>query len=494
MSKTVIEQAKEDRKLGLVEIEKSEWDYVIIGAGITGSQVFRVLTLKGKKVLLMDAGDFSSGTSSNSGMLIWGGLLYLKHLDFKSVFSFSRSRDRLIKKDTCNVKVMPVTYLTDKRKLHASIALWLYWLISLFRRKAPFQKRSSSGEDSLQRKYRHRKFFEEAIIRTSDSRYVLNVILHSLKQCARARAFNYLAVTGGQYCGSHWDLQLYDKINERHVAVKAKNVINCAGVGADTVNDLLGMQDSPYRHLWSKGVYLNLARDSRHKAMYIFDDPEKNDVMTYCPVGDVSLFGPTEDNIDLDKSVAGRLTRDDITQLKRKYEACTGKALSRQDIVSFRMGVRPLCVPSHQSHDKHTLSISRQSRIYHDPGKHYAAVYGGKFTGSYSLAKRVVNSFGVRNIPAEQGIEMSQVGIIEPVKAVLDEQCWTLKDYLRNRTFVNQSVHNGGFGENFEFKEKLETLSSYFMGELSSLDVSINAYLEEQLQLNRLFNEVLDVS
>ncbi len=495
-----IEKARVNRKLALKEAAEKTWDYVVIGSGITGAQTFRVLAAKGYKVLMLDASDFSSGTSSSSGMLIWGGLLYMKYLDFKSVFKFSTSRDRLIKQDTENVKVLPVSYLTDKSKPHTGMALWIYWLFSMFRRKRPSRQSLCTNDGIFLRKYKYQRVFEEAIIQQSDARYVMDLILHSLTQGKSSRAFNYLELVSGKFNHDSWKLCLSDKIQGEVLTLTTSNVINCAGVGTDVVNQRLDVHDSPYRHLWSKGVYLNLVRDKAHQTMFIFDDPEKNDVMTFCPAGEVSFFGPTEDNIDKDRDVAGKLTFADITQLKQKYEACTGEKLNRHDVVSFRMGVRPLCVPRNTSHDKHTLSISRNSNLHHVPSMNFAAVYGGKFTGSYMLAKKTAKLFGIKNIPAEQGMPASQQGgeentnLVDPQTAVLHEQCWTLKDYLRNRTFVNQSVPNGGFGINFEFKEKLENLSMHFADELASLDVSVNAYLNEQVQINELFNEVFDAS
>jgi hypothetical protein len=229
--------------------------------------------------------------------------------------------------------------------------------------------------------------------------------------------------------------------------------------------------------------------------MFIYDDPEQDDVITYCPVGDVSLFGPTEENVDNNREYAFQLTEKDVQTLKRKYIACTGERLKREDVVSYRVGVRSLCVPRDYYSDKYTLSISRWSKIFHDPKCNYAAVYGGKFTGSYELAKNVLKQFRVNGVSEEKGImpywQAGQNGTeyIDPQSAIHNEQCWTLKDYLRNRTFIHQSVANGGFGLNFEFEENLAQLSSYFLNELGSTDVTMTAYLSEQQKLNKFFKE-----
>jgi len=495
---TMIKKAKENRKQTMQKNQLMTWDYVIIGAGIIGVQTFRILSNKGFKVLLIDSNDFSSGTSSNSGMLIWGGLLYLKTMDIKSILNFSRSRDRLIDKDTKNIKVLPVTYLSNKKNIFVDLALWFYWMMSFFKRKQPYRNTQLIEGGEFNKKYQYKHVFEEALIQSSDSRYVIDLLMANLNQNPNSQAHNYLELINGKFEHSNWELTLNDKICGKKANIVTKNVINCAGVGVDNVNEILEIQDSPYRHLWSKGVYLNLVRNQNHKSMLIFDDPNNDDVLTFCPVGNVSFFGPTEENIDKDRSTAFQLTNNDISQLKSNYLFCTGKNLKREDIVAFRVGIRSLCVPRSYSDQGYTLGISRRSKIYHLPQKNYAAAYGGKFTGSYKLAKKIVKCFDVKNVPPETRVtsywqsKYCQSQTIDTTTAVMREQCWTLKDYLRHRTFIHQSVPNGGFGLNFEFREKLAKLSVNFLDDPACFDVEFEAYLAEQQELNTLFEESMN--
>jgi glycerol-3-phosphate dehydrogenase len=55
------------------------FDVIVIGAGINGAGIARDAAMRGLKVLLLDKGDISSGTTSWSGRLIHGGLRYLEH-------------------------------------------------------------------------------------------------------------------------------------------------------------------------------------------------------------------------------------------------------------------------------------------------------------------------------------------------------------------------------------------------------------------------------
>jgi glycerol-3-phosphate dehydrogenase len=55
------------------------WDILIIGGGITGAGILRRAVEEGYSALLVEAGDFSSGTSSRSSKLIHGGFRYLRN-------------------------------------------------------------------------------------------------------------------------------------------------------------------------------------------------------------------------------------------------------------------------------------------------------------------------------------------------------------------------------------------------------------------------------
>ena len=58
---------------------------VIVGAGINGIGLYRDLALQGIASILIDKGDFSSGTSAAPSRLIHGGLRYLETGEFALV-------------------------------------------------------------------------------------------------------------------------------------------------------------------------------------------------------------------------------------------------------------------------------------------------------------------------------------------------------------------------------------------------------------------------
>ena len=79
----------------LSALAERTYDLAIIGGGINGAATAREAALRGLKVALVEARDFSSGTSSRSSKLIHGGLRYLEQFEFKLVHE-SRTERRIL--------------------------------------------------------------------------------------------------------------------------------------------------------------------------------------------------------------------------------------------------------------------------------------------------------------------------------------------------------------------------------------------------------------
>lgn len=71
------------------------FDIAVIGGGINGCGIARDAAGRGARVLLLEARDLASGTSSASTKLIHGGLRYLEHYEFGLVREALRERERL---------------------------------------------------------------------------------------------------------------------------------------------------------------------------------------------------------------------------------------------------------------------------------------------------------------------------------------------------------------------------------------------------------------
>ena len=82
---------------------------LVIGAGVNGIGVFRELALQGARVLLVDKGDFCSGTSAASSHMMHGGLRYLENGEFRLVREALHERNRLLRNAPHHVRPLPTT-------------------------------------------------------------------------------------------------------------------------------------------------------------------------------------------------------------------------------------------------------------------------------------------------------------------------------------------------------------------------------------------------
>src|SRR5450759_4119053 len=82
---------------------------LIVGGGINGVGTFRDLTLQGVDTLLVDRGDFCSGTSAASSRMAHAGIRYLENGEFHLVRESVQERNRMIQNAPSLVQPLPTT-------------------------------------------------------------------------------------------------------------------------------------------------------------------------------------------------------------------------------------------------------------------------------------------------------------------------------------------------------------------------------------------------
>ena len=488
----------ETRRTIDLEISQNEtFDVTIIGGGINGACLYHQLCRQGYRVLLVDKGDFACGTSQASAMMVWGGLLYLRNLDFLTVAKLSRDREAMIQTMGCEVSPTLFRYIPTRdtgwnKHLMAS-ALYFYWMLGLCHRERPRVEKSFAEKSFLKNNEHDDSFlYQEAVLNSSDSRFVLKWITE--QNSDRSIALNYCALTGGEYHAGDklWRLTLTDEVTGWARVAKSRCVINCAGVWTDTINRQFQIE-SPYKHVFSKGVFVGLERQDQHDYPLIFDMGQQGDVLSYIPWGPIALWGPTETYMP---TLEGGIHTDpeDIDFLLDRANRNLKRAVDPSDVVSLRCGVRPLVVKKNYSKNCYPLDLSRKHQISRDSAKPWISVYGGKFTSCVSVAEKVEEQIrGLVNpgrvslpMPAERALEMeldSFPGLDDPVPSLRSciekERCLNLEDYLRRRTNISQWVPREGLGKNDENVPHLEQLALQFSaGEPSSAKKMVCNYIE----------------
>src|SRR4028119_1217631 len=78
------------------DIGNYPFDLIVVGAGINGAGIARDASMRGLKVLLLDKGDISDGTTQWSTRLIHGGLRYLEYYEVHLVRESLAEREKLL--------------------------------------------------------------------------------------------------------------------------------------------------------------------------------------------------------------------------------------------------------------------------------------------------------------------------------------------------------------------------------------------------------------
>jgi glycerol-3-phosphate dehydrogenase len=429
-------------------------------------------------------------------MMVWGGLLYLKNGDLATVWRLSRLREELLAGTTPGVSPLCIRFLGEHPGVSAGyllrLALYLYWFLGSCRRRRPTVEsvfpeqelfRDGPAWTSLT--------YEEGQIVPSDACLVLHWILDGHSDTGWA--FNYCRLCGGRFDTQErvWHLDLEDRLCDRHFSARARWVINASGIWADDVNASFHIE-TPYQHLFSKGVFLGLPRQPCHQCPLIFGD----DNFVWLPWGPVALWGPTE-TIVSDRESALLPATEDVRLLLGTLNRYLHHSFTVSDVISLRCGVRPIAVRRGCNvNDSRTLS--RRPRLWFDAKRPWVSVYGGNLTNATLIGQQVVNELQRCRLPLlskqpqspnrEPVSPRSMVPQISfpglpgtfptPGWCMLHQDCWHLEDYLRRRTTIAQWVPRSGLGQHDEHRSLLERLAREISGDPESARREVDEYAD----------------
>jgi glycerol-3-phosphate dehydrogenase len=86
-----------EREKLLESVGNRPFDLIVVGAGINGAGIARDAAMRGLRVLMLDKGDISSGTTQWATRLIHGGLRYLEHYEVPLVRESLKDREILLR-------------------------------------------------------------------------------------------------------------------------------------------------------------------------------------------------------------------------------------------------------------------------------------------------------------------------------------------------------------------------------------------------------------
>ncbi len=380
------------RKQAWSELDR-EWDVVIIGGGITGAGVFRRSVVEGYRTLLVEAGDFASGTSSKSSKLVHGGFRYLRNKQFSVTRESVREREWMLKEARNLVtKLGFVMPCPDDKKMASQFAIG----VILYDLLAPKWEHRTLNKNTLRENcpLLNQMAFEKAYLyydaEMDDARLVYRMIRETVAM--GGTALNYAAATrllktsAGNVCGA----VLTDKssANLPEMEIKSRVVINASGPWSDEVR---GHVNALARLRKLRGSHLVFSRERlplRHAVTLLH--PVDRRAMFAIPWEGVSLIGTTD--LDHKYSLEGGepfCTAEEIEYILAAGNATFSNAnLKQEDVISSFSGLRPVINTGLADPSKE----SRAHVVWDEDGM--ITVTGGKLTTFRIMAEQALAAAG----------------------------------------------------------------------------------------------------
>lgn len=416
-----MEFSYQTRKKDLQTLNGRYFDIIIVGGGIAGAGVASILSTNGLSVLLIDKGDFGSGTSSNSSKLIHGGIRYLGQGHILLTRELLRERNYLMK-NTDIVKGTDFDILIDEkswRRSTISLGLFLYGLMGHDYHLPKFKKG----------KYNYKGFrgyftYMDAV--TDDALLVIyNVITAKM---LGAVAINYLEAKGFKEENGIVKIDMVDTIEGGNFTARAKVIVNATGPWIGEIfSNYIGKKMENFK--LSKGVHLILKADKfPYKNAIAFKSDIDGRQMFIIPRGETVIAGTTDDFVTTPEewNVKESEKQYILESVRRVFNN-----ISEEDVIGSYSGIRPLYGKGDDP--------GRVTRDFHiEVSGKMVSVMGVKITNYRNASRKVAKQVGsllgkrisVNELPQilykrESGNEIEI--------AIKNECALTIEDVIRRR-------------------------------------------------------------
>jgi len=416
--KTVTRSSKlgpEERDAAITALKEKELDILVVGGGIVGTGSALDAVTRGLRVGMVEARDWSSGTSSRSSKLVHGGIRYLEQLDFRLVREALKERGLLLQRLAPHL-VKPVRFLYPLQKrvierVYVGAGMLLYDIFSYTGGRPPGVPH-------------HRHLSKRQVMRMAPSLAndaLIGGITYYDAQVDDARYVSVLARTSsfyGAHVASRVRVEGFIKVGQRVVGVhahdletgekfeiRAKQVVNATGVWTDDTQAMVG-ERGQFKVRASKGVHLVVPRDRFQSKLGLLLRTEKS-VLFVIPWGRHWLIGTTDTDWNLDKAHPAA-TAADIDYILEHVNSVLAVPLTRDDVEGVFAGLRPLLA----GESDQTSKLSREHIVAHSvPG--LVVVAGGKWTTYRIMAKDAIDEAVAAldaNVPSSATEEIALLG------------------------------------------------------------------------------------
>ncbi len=388
----------ETRTASLDAMAADELDILVIGGGVTGAGIALDAATRGLKVGIVEAQDWSAGTSSRSSKLVHGGLRYLYNLDFKLVAEALKERGLLLSSLAPHlVHAQPFLWPLKTpviERAYSAVGVGMYDALALLgsggHKTVPMQ-RHLSKKGALEQFPDVKdgaligaiKFYDA---RVDDARLVLTLVRTATKYGAHTAARAQVTAMTTDGSGRVTGAVIKDLETGKDYTVKARETIAATGVWTQETQDMSGGTGG-LKVLASKGIHIVVPKDRIKGDTGLFLRTEKS-VLFIIPWPDYWVIGTTDTpwHEDIQHPVA---TKRDIEYVLDHANDVLASNLTEDDIIGTFAGLRPLLQPGTMDESKST-KVSREHTVTR-PADGLTAIAGGKLTTYRVMAEDAVD-------------------------------------------------------------------------------------------------------
>ena len=376
----------------IAELDKAVFDVCVIGAGANGTSSAQHLAAAGYKVLLVDKGDYGSGSSSRSSRLLHCGLRYLAPgasilefvwhpTRFRTAMRMARlameARRQIVTTTPERVRAIKFHFpiWSDSTYRPWQIRAGLALLASMAPKDVPLEQRMLppaaakvmpliGGLRDWDRLQAIAAFTEYQF--EWPERLCVDAALDAERLGATVR--NYTAATRMTSRNDGWEIELADLPSGGTATIQASLVVNMAGIWIDQVNSSSGTS-APRKVLGTKGIHI-MVQLPEECADYGIATLNRLKEPLYCvPWRGLHYFGPTETlyegNVEDIRAEDGEID----SLLEEANHLLPDLGLQRSDILFSWAGVRPLTYDAafptgKRSREIHDLSYEGMPNVY----------------------------------------------------------------------------------------------------------------------------------
>lgn len=377
-----------------------EFDLAVVGGGIVGAGAAQDAAASGLSVIVLEKGDFASGTSSRTTKCIHGGFRYVGMFLFRLVRELCQERGLLEQLAPHMVKdssfILPVRRGRKLFGLKVGIGLRIYDYLSTnargVRRHERLNKRKTMAAcPSLDPAVVASGLrFHDCI--TDDSRVVMAVLKSATD--FGALPINYLEAVGFQeQDGRVSAVVCRDRLTGEEIVVRCRSCVNATGVWSDEfLQKLAPVWKSRVKP--AKGTHVILPASSFKTSTALFLPTEDGRFVFVVPWQHALMVGTTDLAYEgpLDNPVATTAEIDyllSVLNSYRKPDDDEKPELTRADVIASWAGLRPLVAPE-KGEAGGTGNLSREHLLFEGP-LGVIGLIGGKLTNYRMLSVHVVD-------------------------------------------------------------------------------------------------------